>query len=62
MADERIVTAAEMELMTPDERHRLVNERVVTDLSQVDPDFLAGAKAQGRALYEQRKAIDSKQA
>lgn len=59
VADERVVTAAELELMTPDERHRLLNERVVTDLSQVDPEFLAQVRAKARALHEERTATDS---
>lgn len=58
MADERIVTAAELELMTPDERHRLFNERVITDLSQVDPEFLAQVRAKARALHEERTSVD----
>lgn len=59
VADERILTAAELELMTPDERQRLFNERVVTDLSQVDPKFLAKVRAKARELQAERIATDS---
>lgn len=59
VADERILTAAELELMTPDERHRLLNERVITDLSQVDPAFLAKVRAKARELHAERTATDS---
>ena len=55
--DDRIWTASELERMTPDERQRLFDERVVTDLSQVDPDFLERVRARGRALLEERGLI-----
>lgn len=57
MAGERIWTAAELELLTPDERDRIIKEGIVTDLSQVPPDFLARARTQGRALLEERGVI-----
>lgn len=57
MKDDRIVTAAELEAMTPDERARVFNERVVTDLSAVDPEFLARVRAKGRALLEAHGAL-----
>jgi len=57
MPDERVWTAAELERLTPDERQRLLNERVITDLSQVRPEFLAKVRARGRALLEERGVI-----
>ena len=57
MADDRIWTAAELERLTPDERQRLLNERVVTDLSEVPPEFLAKVRAKGRALLEERGLV-----
>jgi hypothetical protein len=54
MKDDRIVTAAELEAMSPNERADLLNSRVVTDLSTVDPEFLARVRAKGRALLEAR--------
>lgn len=55
MADDRTWTADELEQLTPDERHRLLNERVVTDLADVSPEFLARARSKGRALLEARE-------
>lgn len=57
MADDRIWTAAELERLTPDERQRLLNERVVTDLSKVSPEFLAKVRAKGRVLLEERGLV-----
>ena len=57
MADERIWTAAELELLSPDERDRIVKEGIVTDLSQVSADLLARTRAKGRALLEERGVI-----
>jgi hypothetical protein len=57
MGDDRIWTAAELEQMTPDERKRLLDERVVTDLSTVSPEFLARVRAKGRALLEERGIV-----
>jgi hypothetical protein len=59
--DQRIVPAAEMELMSPDERHGLVNERVVTDLSQIDPAFLQEIRANAQAIHRARKAPHAQQ-
>jgi hypothetical protein len=60
VADERIVTAAELELMSPDERLELLRTRTVTDPSQLDPRFLADARADARAAYEERLASGRK--
>ena len=56
MPDDRVSTA-ELERLTPDERQRLLNERVITDLSQVPPEFLARVRATGRVLLEERGVI-----
>lgn len=58
MAEERIWTAAELEQLTPDERQRVFNEGVVTDLDQVSPEFLARVRAKGRALLEERGLLE----
>ncbi len=55
-------TVQEVELMTPNERAQLVNDSFITDLSQVDPAFLARAREKGRALMEARGLFDSNQA
>lgn len=57
MPDDKVWTAAELEKLTPDERQRLLNERVITDLSQVSPEFLARVRTKGRALLEERGII-----
>lgn len=57
MADDRIWTAAELERLTPDERHRVINEGIVTDLDQLSPEFLARVRAKGRTLLEERGLI-----
>lgn len=57
VADDKLWTAAELERLTPDERHRVINEGVVTDLDQLPPDFLARIRAKGRALLEERGIV-----
>lgn len=57
MADERLWTAAELEALASEERDRFFAERVVTDLSQVSPEFLAKVRAEGRALLEEHGVI-----
>jgi len=48
---------AELEDLEPNDHRRLFNERVVTDLSEVSPEFLERARSAGRALLEARGAI-----
>jgi hypothetical protein len=57
MDEERIWTAEELEQLSPDDRARVVNEGLVTDLSQVPPEFLARAREVGRSLLEERGVI-----
>lgn len=57
MAEDRIWTAAELEKMTPDERHRVVSEGIVTNFADVSPEFLARARAKGRAILEERGIV-----
>ncbi len=57
MADDRIWTAEELERLTPDERDRVVKEGLVQDLSELPPEFVARARAKGRALMEERGLI-----
>jgi hypothetical protein len=47
-------TAEELETLTPQERQRLLDERVVTDLSSLAPDLVERIRHRGRALMEQR--------
>ncbi len=55
-------TVQEVELMTPNERAQLVSDSFITDLSLVDPAFLARAREKGRALMEARGYSDNNQA
>jgi hypothetical protein len=45
-------TAAELEELTRDERHRLLDERVVTDVSLLSPELRARARARGRRCWK----------
>ena len=54
---DKVWTADEIERMAPDERYRLFNERVVTDLSTLPPDFVAKVRAKGRAHLAERGII-----
>ncbi|MDQ6728228.1 MAG: hypothetical protein M3066_19015 [Actinomycetota bacterium] len=57
MADAKIWTAAELEELEPNEHRRVFNERVVTDLAEVSPEFLARARSAARALLEARGVL-----
>jgi hypothetical protein len=57
VAERRIWKPAEIEAMEPEERQRLFDERIVTDLSEIDPVFLERARAHGRKLMEERGLI-----
>jgi len=57
MRDDKVWTAAELERLTPDERHRVVNEGVVTDLDQLSPEFVARVRSKGRNLLAGRGLI-----
>ena len=57
VAEERIWTAAELEALEPNDHRRLFNERVVTDLSEVSPEFLERARSAARALLEARGVL-----
>lgn len=52
------VTVEEYQRMSPEERLDLLKERTVTDLSTVDPEFLARANTNAlRALADRRTTI-----
>ena len=59
MTKRRIISAAEMEQLSPDERARLVDESSIDDLSELDPEFRARAEATGRRLLEERGLLDT---
>jgi hypothetical protein len=54
VADDHLWTAEELEKLTPQERQRLLDERVVTDVSSLAPDLVGRIRDRGRALMEQR--------
>jgi hypothetical protein len=49
-----LITAAELDEMSPDERSRVVRERTVTDLDQLPPEFRQRVEATAARLAEQR--------
>lgn len=53
------VTLEQYKRMSPDERLDLLKKRTVTDLSTVDPDFLARANADARQAWVERQSEDS---
>jgi hypothetical protein len=53
----KVWSAAELEQLTPDERHRVINEGVVTDLEKLPPHVLARVRTRGRALLEERGLV-----
>jgi hypothetical protein len=57
VADDKIWTAAELEDLEPNDHRRLFNDRVVTDLSEVSPEFLERARSAARALLEARGVL-----
>jgi len=57
MRDDKLWTAAELEQLTPDERHRVFNEGIVTDLEKLSPEFLDRVRAKGWALLAERGLV-----
>jgi hypothetical protein len=53
-ADRKLVTAAELDAMSPDERAALVSDRIVTDLDELSPEFRDRVLATGRRLALER--------
>ncbi len=58
MDNKRIWTAADLEVLSPDDRQRLFNAQVVSDLSTVDPVFLGRVRAKSKTLLEAREVIE----
>lgn len=54
MADRKVWTAAELEQLSFAERQRIFDEGVVTDLSQLPPEFLERVRAKGHELAKER--------
>ena len=58
MDADRVWTAAEMELMTPDERARIVAAGFRDSLDGLDPDFRARVEAKSRRVVAERGLLD----
>jgi hypothetical protein len=59
MRDERkLLTALELDEMSPDERAAAVNDRVVTDLDELPAEFRDRVVATGRRLAVERAQTD----
>ena len=55
MADaDHLWTAAELERLSPAERQRILDERIVTDLSTLSPEFVAEVRQRAREIAEER--------
>lgn len=59
MTTRRVWTAAEMELMSPDERARLVRQGMRTSLDELDPEFRARVDAKSRRLAQEYGLLDT---
>jgi hypothetical protein len=58
MADRPVLSAAELEQLSPNERANLVNERSGGTVSDLDPAFRAQVEETGRRLLEERGLLD----
>ncbi|MEZ5239673.1 MAG: hypothetical protein R2716_12260 [Microthrixaceae bacterium] len=54
MDDEHVWDAETLAEMSPAERQRLLDDRVVTDISTLPRDFVERIRREGRELIEQR--------
>jgi hypothetical protein len=52
--DDEVMTIEQLEKLPLAERQRLAAEALVTDLSQVPPEFLSRARRRGRELLAER--------
>lgn len=58
MAEERVITASEMEQMSPDDRARIVREHELSSLDGLDPDFRTRVEAKSRRIVEEHGLLD----
>lgn len=52
-------TAAELEQMSPSERHAIFEASIVTDLDEVPPEFLARVRARVEKIIAETEPADS---
>ena len=55
----RVWTAAELEQMSPSERHAIFEASIVTDLDEVPPEFLARVRARVEKIIAETEPADS---
>lgn len=58
MAEQRVITASEMEQMSPDDRARIVRENELNSLDGLDPDFRERVEAKSRRIVEEHGLLD----
>lgn len=58
-SDRNVVTAAELEAMTPQERHDSFHASIVLDLDTLPPAYLARLQAKSRETIARRDAEQS---
>ncbi|GMU79686.1 MAG: hypothetical protein AMXMBFR46_24760 [Acidimicrobiia bacterium] len=51
----KLITAEELEAMSPDERAAVINERIVTDIDELPPEFRAQVVATAKRLAAARR-------
>ncbi|MEM9201783.1 MAG: hypothetical protein AAGC53_08985 [Actinomycetota bacterium] len=56
MPERRVIPISELELMSPDERARLVRENMLDSLDQLDPAFRARVEAKHARLLQELDA------
>lgn len=57
MTDDEVWTAAELERLTPDERHRVISEGIVSDLDQLPAEFRERVRSKGQALLREQGLV-----
>ncbi len=61
MGDQRVMTAAEMELLSPGERARVVRDAQRSSLADLDPDFRARVEETSRRIAEEHGLLNADQ-
>ncbi len=58
MGNKRVISAAEMEQLSHDERAQLVTENMLSSINELDPAFRARVQARARKILEDRELLD----
>ena len=59
MSPQKVWSAAEMELMSPDERARIVRSGMHLTLADLSPEFRARVEATSRRIAEEHGLLDA---